>query len=126
MFALAGQGAAQEDQPLPPLPSGLAITLQEVFLDEKPDGVHIYARFRFVAPGLAAEDAPDVDARFSDMQALCDLYALPRVRATDAPIDRITISIADRETMFGKPAPEAIQYFEAFAVGEDACIWEEF
>ncbi len=112
--------------PVPPLPSGLDATLQEMFLDVKPDGMLTYARFRFVAPRIAGADAPDFAARLADMEFLCATYAMPHVAATPEPVDRIVISLADRAVPFGQPDPDAIQYFEVFSTRDGACIWEEF
>ena len=36
----------------------------------------------------------------------------------------IVISLADRVTEFGVSDPEATQFFEAFRLSNDTCIWE--
>lgn len=126
IFAAGAAGAGADPMPVPSLPSGLDAALHEMFLDIKPDGLMTYARFRFVAPGIAAPDAPRFEVRIGDMEFLCNAYALPHVVATSAPVDRIVISLADRAIPFGQADPDATQFFEVFSIRDDACIWEEF
>ena len=127
VLALAAGGVqAEQAFPLPTLPSGLEVVLQEKFLDIKPDGDLTYARFRFVAPGLSGEGAPDFEARLKDMDVLCSDYALPHVEVTPDKVDRIVISLADRALEFGVADPAATQFFEIYGVENGACIWGEF
>ncbi|KPP88674.1 MAG: hypothetical protein HLUCCO07_11620 [Rhodobacteraceae bacterium HLUCCO07] len=129
-FLMVTAGAAGADGsdpvPVPTLPSGLDAGLHEMFLDIKPDGQMTYARFRFVAPEVAGEDAPDFEARVRDLEFLCNTFALPRVEATPEPVDRIVISLADRAIPFGQSDPDVTQFFEVFSIRDDICIWEEF
>ncbi len=123
----AGAGAAaQEDFPVPELPSGVKAELLESFLDIKPDGTLTYARFRFVAPGLVGEGAPDYESRLKDMDVLCRDYALPHVAVTPDRVDVIVISIADRPSEFGVADPETTQFFESYSVENGTCIWGDF
>jgi Family of unknown function (DUF6497) len=57
------------------VPSGRAVSLIDV-ISNVPGPEGATARFRFLAPGLTAED---VASTADDMQALCDSYALGRV-----------------------------------------------
>ena len=111
---------------MPDLPSGLKAELQDMFLDIKPDGELTYARFRFIAPGLAGDEAPELEARMQDMDVLCRDYALPHVEVTPQKVDRVVISLADRATEFGVTDPEATQFFESYRIENGACIWGEF
>ncbi|WP_235857746.1 DUF6497 family protein [Marimonas lutisalis] len=120
----AGGAGAADRAPVPPLPSGLEARLQEVVLDVKPDGQLDYARYRFVADALVAE--PDFDLLLSDLEFLCNSYALPDLTASVARYDRIVISLADRETELGVASPDATQFFELYRVENGACIWEAF
>ena len=108
----AGQGVA--------LASGDVAALQEV-VTNAPGATGATARFRFVLAGLK----PDED-RSADMQALCDGYGLAHVTGMVPPPRQIVISLADRETPFGEAAPDAVQFFEAYRVENDRCIWEMF
>ncbi len=122
----AGMGQATEPFDIPVLPSGLEPYLQEALLDEKPDGKHDYLRLRFVAPEIGGEDGPEFADLIRDLEVLCNEYGRPLAEAEPRPIDRIVVSISDRETEFGFADPEATQFFEAYRVENGVCIWEEF
>ena len=127
LLAMAtGVAAAEQAFPVPALPSGLKVELLESFLDIKPDGEQTYARFRFVAPGLVGEGAPDFEARLGDMDVLCRDYALPHVAVTPEKVDVIVISIAERASEFGVADPETVQFFESYSIENGACIWGDF
>ena len=127
LLAIATSTAvAQEDFAIPALPSGLKVELLDKFLDIKPDGELTYARFRFLAPDIAGENAPDFEARLADMDVLCRDYALPHIGVTPEQVDRIVISIADQPTEFGVANPEATQFFESYSIKNSACIWGDF
>jgi hypothetical protein len=104
------------------LPSGLEAKLQEMLWD-RPGGGLVY-RFRFVAP--AFEDAQDLDSVSADLEYLCNAYALPRVANTGPEPHRIIVSLADKPSEFGQFDPSVTQVFEAYSVGNGACIWEMF
>jgi hypothetical protein len=107
-----------------PVPSGQAVTLQDVIWGE-PGDEGLTVRFRFVAPAIRG---PRGFARAeADMQHLCDTYALPRALTVTGPRpERIVISLADRPVEFGAPAPEAVQFIEVYAIDTGACVWEPF
>jgi hypothetical protein len=108
-----------------PVPSGQMVTLQDVVLNI-PGPAGLTARFRFVAPGIA-DGTVDFDTAVADMQALCDGYALPRaITGTGPAPQQIIISLAAVPTVFGEPAPDVVQYFEAYRIEDGACIWEVF
>jgi hypothetical protein len=113
---VAGVGSTD----LVPVPSGQAVTLQEVIWNV-PGAQGLALRFRFVAPGLATRD---LETALADMQALCDAYAAPRLTDFGPVPAQIIISLADRPLPFGEAAPEAVQYFEAYRIENGACIWE--
>ena len=117
---LDGDLASPGSDALLQVPSGQAVTLQEVIWNVR--GVlGLTLRFRFVAPDLAGQE---LDSALADMQALCESFAMPR--STDfGPVPRqIIISIADAPRPFGEAAPDAVQYFEAYRIENGACIWE--
>ena len=59
-----------------------------------------------------------------DMMHLCQELALPYLQEYDLTGDVIVISLADRETEFGVADPDATQFFEAFRIEDNLCIWE--
>lgn len=102
------------------LPSGKSATLHEVLTDTV--GTEAWLRFRFIAPEIT-KDA-DINQTADDMIHLCTGTALPYRADFDLAADVIVISIADRVTEFGVADPDATQFFEAFRVRDNACIWE--
>ena len=109
-----------------PVPSGQWVRFVDVVMNAPgPDG--LTARFRFVAPAIAKQTGSvDFEAAAADMEHLCKSFALPRIAGTGPKPSQIIISLADRDVPFGEAAPEATQFFEAYRVEDDACIWEAF
>ena len=109
-----------------PVPSGQAVRLPDVVLNAPgPDGVA--ARFRFVAPAIAKDGGEvDFETASADMAHLCQSYALPRLAELGPVPTQIIISFSDRPVPFGEAAPDATQFFEAYRVEGDACIWEAY
>lgn len=105
------------------VPSGLPITLQEVITNQPGQGLTY--RFRFISPGIARGQR-DYDMVEADMAHLCKVFALPRIPTPGPKPNQIVISIADRETAFGSPDPDTTQFFEAYSIDNDTCIWEPF
>lgn len=108
------------------VPSGQDVRLLEVVLNAPgPDGVA--ARFRFVAPAIAKDGGEiDFETASADMAHLCQTYALPKLAELGPVPTQIIISFSDRAVPFGEAAPDATQFFEAYRVEGDACIWEAF
>ncbi len=108
------------------VPSGQAVTLQDVIWNEPgPEG--LVARFRFVAPAIAKVGGTvDLAAASADMLDLCQRYAVPRLAATGPKPTQVIISLSDVAVAFGDAAPDATQFFEAYAIEGDACIWEQY
>jgi len=108
------------------VPSGQDVRLLEVVLNAPgPDGVA--ARFRFVAPAIAKDGGEiDFETASADMAHLCQTYALPKLAELGPVPPQIIISFSDRAVPFGEAAPDATQFFEAYRVEGDACIWEAF
>ena len=68
----------------------------------------------------------DFLAAADDIAWLCQNFALSRV-TDEGPIpSQIIISLEDRPVPFGEAAPDATQFFEAFALQDGTCIWEMF
>ena len=53
------------------------------------------------------------------------LWALAHILVFPQPA-QIVISLSDRPVPFGEAAPDATQFFEAFALQDGTCIWEMF
>ncbi len=130
--AVAQEGAAIGPDLSPPeaaevitVPSGQIITLQDVILNEQ-GAYGLTARFRFTAPGITPDGGVAFDAAVADMQHLCDTYALPRITNTGPVPQQIIISLSAAPLPFGDTAPEITQFFEAYSVQDNACIWEVF
>ncbi|CUH87238.1 hypothetical protein PH5382_01163 [Phaeobacter sp. CECT 5382] len=117
------------------VPSGQAVALNEVLLDESPG--ELWARFRFVAPAIErSADVSDAVAKSSeamtyersaaDMDHLCESLVLDYLRRFDLAPARVVISLSDRPVAFGTKDAEATQFFEAYRPASDGCIWEAF
>lgn len=114
------------DDALVPVPSGQAVSLLDVILNAPgPDG--LTARFRFVAPAIARDTGTvDFQTASADMQHLCRSFALPRLSDIGPKPRQIVISLSDKPVPFGEAAPDTTQFFEAYAIDGDDCIWEAF
>ncbi|WP_339772337.1 DUF6497 family protein [uncultured Pseudosulfitobacter sp.] len=107
------------------VPSGQAIELQEVLIDDT-SGTNIL-RFRFLAPAIArdggtmtyADSAPDIED-------LCARTVIPYLAEYALTPEIVVISLADRAVEFGQPDPDATQFFDAFRIQDNTCIWEAF
>lgn len=123
-FACATTVAGQEEaRPVPSVPSGLHVTLQDHMLDDL-GAQGVFARFRFVVPEIAhGAGFAQVEADFA---ILCRDYALPALQDAAVQPDRIVISYADAPIAFGVSDPDSVQFFETFRVENDICIWEGF
>jgi hypothetical protein len=110
------------DEPIP-VPSGQTVTLLDVVLNA-PGPMGATARFRFVAPGIG-DGSVDFDMAAADMEALCNSYALPRVAGTVPAPAQIVISLSAAPVEFGAPT-DIVQFFEAYRIDGETCIWEVF
>lgn len=108
------------------LPSGQTVTLIET-ISNAPGPMGAVARFRFLAPEIAAEGGTvGFDTAAEDMLWLCQNYALARVAEFGPVPSQIIISLEDRPVPFGEADPDATQFFEAYSIENGACIWEVF
>ena len=116
---IAGNAAAQD------VPSGQPVSLHEVLIDDVND--ESWLRFRFIAPHIArtGRDITYDDAAL-DIEHLCTAFVVPYMSEYDLESDMIVISLADQETEFGENNPDATQFFDAFRVKNQTCIWEAF
>ena len=107
------------------MPSGQPVELHEVLVDDL--GSEIWLRFRFVAPEIARDGGSiDYAKAEPDMTHLCENLALPYIAEYELKGQMIVISLADRVTEFGQADPDATQFFEAYRLQDNTCIWEGF
>lgn len=115
--------AAGQEEALAAVPSGLHFDLMENFIEPQPDGSD-WARFRFLAPALA--DGVGYDKVEADFGYLCSEYALPDLKGQGASVTQVVISLSSKALAFGDIQPDIVQFFEAFRIEDDTCIWEAF
>lgn len=116
--ALLGTAAAAAGQEAPAVPSGIALQLQEIRVEDGGEGP--LARFRYVAAELDRFGFAGVE---EDFPVLCADVVLPWA-ALHAPVARVVISMASAPVEFGTNAPDVTQFFEVFRLEPTACIWE--
>ena len=122
MAALSGPAIAQSVQ----VPSGQEVQFLELIAEQVGETGLTY-RFRFVAPAISrAAGTVKREQVAADMDRLCAAYAVPVLMEKGVAPDQVIISVSDRPVEFGVAAPEATQYFEAYRVQDNACIWEGF
>ncbi len=124
VFAALAPAAAGAGAPIT-LPSGQSVTLIEVIWEPQPQPAELWARFRFLAPGIADADL-GFDAAGADMLALCREQALPAIAAAGRTVDQVVISLSAEAIGFGETNPDVRQYFEAFRLVAGDCILESF
>jgi Family of unknown function (DUF6497) len=125
LMLVAALAGCQEDKAAGPkveVPSGRELSLIDV-ITNAPGPAGASARFRFLAPGLAAGDA---ETALADMQVVCDSFALGRTDGMVPEPQQIIITFMGEAVPFGEPAPDVVQFFESFRIENDACVWEVF
>lgn len=120
--AAKGSEAGQMEQV--DVPSGLLVQYHEMLWD-RPGGGLVY-RFRFVAPGIGKAGGPTYEDVASDMEFLCNTFAVPRMANTGPKPGQIVISFSDQVTKFGVINHDVTQFFEAYRPENGVCIWEPF
>ena len=107
------------------VPSGQPVEFFEVIWEAEGD-LNTY-RFRYIAPQIARDGGSiGFEQAEIDIKHLCESTALPALRVQNRAVDKIVISISDRQVEFGKVAPEATQFFEVYSPDGANCIWEGF
>lgn len=114
------------DNGLIAVPSGQKVTLQDVIWNEPgPDGLAV--RFRFIAPGIARDGGTvDFETASADMLHLCKDYALHHIAESGPTPTQVIISMSDVEVAFGDTVPEATQFFEAYSIEDNTCLWDVY
>jgi hypothetical protein len=125
LAASSALAACQEDAPAEgsvAVPSGRNVQPLDV-ITNVPGTAGAAARFRFVVPGL---DADDLEASAADMQALCDDHAIPLTVGTVPVPQQIIITLMASEVPFGEPSPDVVQFFETYGIEDGRCVVEPF
>ncbi|NSX56528.1 DUF6497 family protein [Parasulfitobacter algicola] len=106
------------------LPSGQTVTLQDMLIEDTAEPV---ARFRYIAPAISRQTGylnyADVEA---DFQVLCRDHALQLLADQGIRPAQVIVSLSDRPVAFGVTLPEATQFFEAFRIEDQSCVWDMF
>ncbi len=109
-----------------PVPSGQMVTYYDIVRDQ-PGPFGLTYRFRFIAPQIGRDGAGlDIETAGPDMDFLCKEYALPRLSVIGPVPAQVVITLSDRPVEFGTATPEVTQFFEAYRIEDDTCIWEGF
>jgi Family of unknown function (DUF6497) len=120
---LDGDVAMTGSDDLIPVPSGQPVVLQDVVWNVI--GAQGFTlRFRFVAPEIRAGGSVDFDTAVNDMKVLCEDFARQRVTGFGSAPEQVIISMAEKPVAFGETLPDVVQFFEAFRIEGDTCIWE--
>lgn len=122
LAALAAPAArAQEEAPVPP--SGQALDLAEVLVEEQPFTGETLVVVRILAPAIGTGEV-DADAALADLDWACETWGRPEAEALDQPVAEIVVQMMDRVVPRGVPDPAATQYFASYTLDDGLCIWE--
>ncbi len=105
------------------LPSGAGVAFHDAMWEEDSGALRLRYIVDAVAdPAYAAQD----QAVFADMEWLCESQALPMIRVNGNPWDAVLITLMAEPLPFGEIAPDVVQFFEAFQIVDNHCIWDEY
>ena len=108
------------------VPSGQAVTLHEVIVDQPTEDIAIY-RFRFLTPAIARNGGTmDFETSIGDMKQLCDSYAVAQIMPPMPEATQVIIAFADMALPFGETNPDATQFFMAFKIEDGVCVLEPY
>lgn len=106
-----------------PVPSEQEVQLTEVLVDEVAG--ESWIRFRFLAPGIGrATGTLGFAEAEPDMMYLCQEVAIPYLAEYALEGDVIMISMSDKPIEFGAADPDVTQFFDAYRIVDNLCIWE--
>lgn len=108
------------------VPSGQRVEFVELIKDAA-GNAEVTWRFRFLAPQIARDGGSvPADSAAADIDALCASFVVPHLAEAGQVPDQVIISLSDRITEFGIATPDATQFFEAYRIDGQNCIWEGF
>lgn len=124
LLALAFCAAAPLSAQPVTVPSGQDVEFVEVVRNAR--GSHgLTWRFRFVAPGIDRETGTiSFDQAAQDMDYLCKSFAIPRLPTMGPRPSAVIVSMSARPIDFGAADPEITQFFEAYRIVDNDCIWD--
>lgn len=107
-------------------PSGVSATLHQTIYE--PEGVTAATakvmRLRYFAPAIADKAAYGFDVIEADFAWLCERDGVKNTAAAAPMVEQIIVSLASEIVNFGETMPNVVQYFDAFRVENQRCIWE--
>ncbi len=119
LLCMATAAAAQDV----PVPSGVAMTLYDVRLEEDP----AIARFRFVSPAIdPAGEGRTFGDLVDDLEYICAAVVVPSLAANDWAGQEVVISVSSQETEFGVFDDSITQFFQPYKIEDGTCLWEDF
>jgi hypothetical protein len=108
------------------VPSGQVVTLLEA-VSTVPGNNGPALRFRFLAPAIARDGGTiDADTAGTDMNHLCNDFALKHLPQGGSRPAEIIISLSDRDVPLGEDNPEATQFFISYRIEDGVCQLEMF
>ena len=108
------------------VPSGQPVQFVELIKDAEGPAGETW-RFRFIAPDITRDGGGvPLDVTLDDMHAVCDAFVAPALEKRGLEPAQVIISFADKAVEFGTADPDATQFFEAFSLDGQTCIWEGF
>lgn len=109
------------------VPSGQPLALWEIRWErvEGTDAVQVI--LRAIAPQIARDSGTvDYDGAQADMDWLCANHGLT---LADMPYGRATqviVNLMDSPIPRGQTNPSVTQFYSAYSIQDDTCIWEDF
>ena len=104
-------------------PSGQPLVLWELRWERIEGGDTVQLVIRALAPTLGDLGYEKAQA---DMAWLCETHGRTIVSLPHAQADQVVVNIADRPVPRGKANPQAVQFFEVFALEDNRCISGDF
>lgn len=84
-------------------------------------------RFRFVAPEISRDEGSvEFEQASADMEFLCRDFAIPRLPTAGPRPQQVIISLSAENVEFGAINPEITQFFEAYSIKGETCVWAGF
>lgn len=108
------------------VPSGQPVEFHDVVRDAR-GSRGLTWRFRFIAPEIdRVTGSVSSDIAAEDMEYLCQNFAVDRLPNLGPRPSQVVISMSSKPIKFGSSDPQITQFFEAYAIEDNDCIWEAF
>lgn len=106
-------------------PSGLAMTLDGVIVEENPWSGETLVVVRLVVPAIAGTIANPIALR-DDMGWACRTWGVPAAESLSSPPDLVVVEMMAAQVERGATTPGIRRFFEQFRLQGPDCIWELF